>query len=46
MDGIIAELLKAREELHDLADQRHIDALIQLAKECKETPNTVLVFAG
>jgi hypothetical protein len=46
MDGIISELLRVREEVEILENQQHIDDIIQLAKECKETPNTVLVFAG
>jgi hypothetical protein len=46
MDGLIEELLRVRQEVSDPADQEHIDDIIRLAKKCKETPGTVLTFAG
>ncbi|WP_032113001.1 hypothetical protein [Candidatus Paracaedibacter symbiosus] len=46
MDAIIEELLCVRQEVTDPADQVHIDDIIRLAKKCKETPETVLTFAG
>lgn len=46
MPDIIKELLKVRKSLTDLEDQQHVDDIIQLAEKCKNTPNTVLMFAG
>ena len=44
--GIITELLKVKEEVSDHSDKAHIDDIIRLAEKCKNTPDTVLVFAG
>lgn len=44
--GIINELLKVKEEVSDPSDKAHIDDIIRLAEKCKNTPDTVLVFAG
>lgn len=46
MDGIIQELLKVKGEVSDIEHQHHIDNIICLANQCKNTPGTVLVFAG
>ena len=46
MDGIIKELLVVRDEVADSYDKAHIDDIIRLAERCKNTPDTVLVFAG
>ena len=44
MDAIIAELQRVQKEVVDPADQAHIDDIIRLAQQCKENPETVLVF--
>ncbi len=46
MDGVVQELLKVRQEVSDIEDQYHIDDIVRLANQCKNTPGTVLVFAG
>ncbi len=46
MNGIIEELLRVKKEVSDPADKKHIDDIIHLAERCKNTPDTVLVFAG
>lgn len=46
MDGIIAELRRVQQQLADEEDKHHIDDIIRLAERCKNTPGTVLVFAG
>jgi hypothetical protein len=46
MDAIIKELLRVKKEVSDPSDQEHIDDIIRLAERCKNTPNTILVFAG
>ena len=44
MVGIIEELQRVRKDVVDSADQAHIDDIIRLAQQCKEDPETVLVF--
>ena len=46
MDEIIKELLRVKEDLEDIEDQKHIEDIIRLANKCKNTSDTVLVFAG
>lgn len=46
MDEIIKELLVVRENLTDPSDQHHVNDIIHLAKKCKNTPDTLLMFKG
>ncbi len=46
MDGLIKELTQVEADINEQEDIKHIEEIISLAEECRNNPNTILIFEG